>query len=326
MAPTFHISRAVARCGWATVVLLWVAGAIVVLVHGIKEASEAWTVHHWVATPCAVTKAGLYVPPGIRSGDEVRLLLDYEFAWNGQAVTIKDNSLYVPQGIGRDDRVEYLEEWSAFLRAYPRQICRVNPSNPAQTELATRSYRESLLFLFAGLIGLGAAVAFTLYLSRRAAGRPMMRWCRVLRDLSVILLALIGGGCAIWSGFQAAQNAVETRLVRVPCTMVVSTVHTRFAPDLLFSYEWDGHLLHSTRLNFQKKYRGFSANDDISKYPVGSIQECWVDRENPWIAALERNFEPPWRNWVAGGLFFALGLAGLILWLRRGFRFDRPSA
>jgi hypothetical protein len=305
--------------------LLAIIGGVFALFDGARIVMQAWTVRHWESVRCTVTKAVLDVPVDAQSSDDVRPLIEREFLWEGRKVVARNAGFYLSDlTVDRDNRVAAWEEILAHFRRYPLQQCQVNPEDPEATELGERSYRESLLMLIPGTLSLVAGILMMRHSFRKL--RPLGKRMSAFRDLTLIAFFICAGVTVLlWPGEFYQGTAMEYRLVKVPCAMEVSTTRTRFAPDILFRYNMDDHVWHSSRLSFERNCTGWSAKDDVARYPAGSVQECWVDPERPWKAALEKTFEPRWRSWLLGMSSAGGGLAALIIWLRRRFRINRSG-
>jgi hypothetical protein len=323
-----------AKQKWPGRVAVWVALAVfpvlclITLGVGIHFTMQTWKVRHWEAVLCRISRAELKVPAEIRHSGEVRPSIDYEFQWKGEPVTVRDTAWHFTDLDKRDGRVGEMEEVLALIRAWPQRWCRVNPADPQQSEIAERSYAEALVFLITGGVGFLiclCVILCTVRPERNFLPPRLRRVLGIMGNLAAILLCAAIGTLFILTPHGRYSKEAETQFIKVPCSMVVSTARTRFAPDVLFRYEWNRRQWHSNNLDFKKNYTGWSAQDVVDRYPAGSSQHCWIDPERPWVAALERNFDAAWKAWVIGGFFFTIPIVALVLWVRRGFRFDCPA-
>jgi hypothetical protein len=180
----------------------------------------------------------------------------------------------------------------------------------------------------------GILVAWRPKVSDRT-GTKLLLWM-----VPACLLIFAGsGGLCIYLAVRDDWKAVEPRLREVPCTIVTGGVKSSrrsgahsgsvntYSPDILFRYEWEGHVWHSSWVDFSRNSvrssdRG-SSEETVARFPAGSRQKCWVDPERPWVAVLEKNYGPVWVLWLCGTVFGSIGLLGLALWFSRGILFKR---
>ena len=338
MAPTtlnLPPSRGQVGCGSRVILvvfaLVFIGAGLSFCGMSLRTAWQEAGERSWSTVPCTIETSN--VAEDGRSETRYTWHVRYAYVYNGVRYSCDQ---YARDYRGSSD---YADAQRLELQ-YPTQsqaTCYVNPAQPSDAVLRHRG------FGYLGFIPFGLAFAGFGMLpllgawrvgSRGASVRPIGPISKQARSgnkapVVICLVFVLTGGLIfglaflrpLWRSHEATANWRQ-----VPCTVLSSRVashrgnkSTTYSPDILYRYVIDGREYRSNRYGFfTTSSSGYQGKADIvSRFPKGLQTRCYVDPSDPTQAVLRpQDISSMW--WAAiPGLFFAIGLFGLLTSARR---------
>lgn len=290
----------------------------------LGSGAEELEARSWTPTPCTILKSD------IESGNQAyRFAVQYSYVAGGTSRT--GSTVYV----GYDGGGEYAEA-QRLAHTYPasaERTCYVDPDDPSEAVLQ-RTFPWSLLTLpfplFFVLIGLGV-IYFAIRggrerdeskasISERADSNEFPGGRFGMAGFFGIFL-LAGLGFLIPFFLLPAYRVVTAGgWVETPCRVIESEVwshsgddSTTYSINILYEYEVDGRAYRSNTYGFMGgSSSGYNAKDKVVQaHPPGRETVCWVNPDDPYDAALNRDVGWEFLIGLVPMVFVLVGVIGI---------------
>jgi len=290
----------------------------------MREVALDAATYRWQRTPAVVIESEI-----VDSGDDenpYRLAVNYRYSYNGVEY-IGDRVARSHQG--EDDYSDVQREALSYAEG-AEVDCYVNPERPGEAVLERRPpwfafmILLPLIFVAIGAIGMyavwsrGKPKRETVSISEKAKGG---RHAHLIPIILGALFTVIGGGLFVTIGVLPAVKLMRAASwEEVPCRVVSSTVRshssddgTTYSVDILYEYEFGGHVRRSNRYDFANfSSSGHEGKREIvDRYPAGAGTVCFVDPADPVDAVLSREFRLAYLIGLFPLIFLIVGLAVL---------------
>jgi hypothetical protein len=277
-------------------------------------AAQAQT-YAWRKTECDIVSSGA-TDLGNDYGFQVQY--DYEFGgqhyhgWRSTVTNLKT--------------LDY-RKVQLLIDQYPvgaKTTCYVNPSDATDAVLQRGSLGLAPFILLPLLfVVIGAGGIYGTW--RGGPGmmpRPLRRPANRRSPTFLYLIFLIVGGVAIALVFvrpilniQRARNWPAT-----PCRVISSRVQshhgkrTTYSVDILYAYTMENREYRSNQYDFMMQSNGSRSEKEgiVQHYRPGTKVTCYVDPQDPTDAVLEPRFSSSMWVGLVPGVFFVIGVAGLV--------------
>jgi hypothetical protein len=307
----------------------------VVLLREVFRAAETYA---WKEVPCEIVSSAV-AERRTSSGSSTPYWFEVRYAYS-----IDGNSFSSSRhrrsagGFGDYNKAQRLA-----LRYPPesKQVCYVDPSNPAEAVLERQSLWLALVIPFPLVfVGIGAGGIFFTWRKRSGAAAPAERQSISSRATAATgtkfllilfsLLLLVGAGTFYGFFVRPVGKVLDARdWVATPCVVVSSQVRrhdsddgTTYSVDILYAYSVNGKEYKSNRYRFMSGssggYRGKA--DLVNRHPPGTRMTCYVNPRDPTDAVLERGFTAHFLFGLIPGVFILVGGGGIVFVLRAGGR------
>lgn len=280
----------------------------------------------WKETPATIL--GSEVEP---DGDDYRLVVRYEYEWEGRAYTSGVLSKITQNYNHRDEA--YAE--AAKLAPGAKTTCRVDPASPSHAVLRTGNLWVAVFAIIPlAFVGVGAGGIWL------AWARPRNLAASESRPRAAAARRVIGpgmfGGIFVVVGLVStwfltvpmwSWAIASTKWAKTPCTIVSSRVEshsgdkgTTYSVDIVYRYTFGGREYRGDRYSaVTGSSSGYDGKEEIvARYPPGSQSVCYVNPARPYEALLKPGF-----SW---GLLFGLlplvfvGVGAIIMFFGGGRR------
>ncbi len=261
-----------------------------------KDVLQIIAMNQWERVPAEILSASV-VETGT-SGKTYAIAVSYRYDWNGRPYTSERFH------DSRETFSSYSEALKKISDLTPgaKTFCLLNPKNPAESVLRSRSpWLAALLLLPSVFILIGGAGLVSQWkppstrkqaVSGDSSGKSL--W--IARAVGLMFF-LIGGGLLIFLILPLAIRAqASVKWVPTPCTILSSGVkshkgenNTTYSVAVLYRYTVNGREYKSDAYGLMSSSTSGRASKEkiTAQYPAGSEQTCHVNPQNPAEAVLK---------------------------------------
>lgn len=325
----------IARKGFSTL-FFGVFGLVGVAIFALITSSLLQTVrsYFWEKTPCTIIESRR-PGQGPESSSANDFLIRYRYRAAGRLHTSEQFTVGMKESLD-ERRIEKL------LARYPvgaAADCYVDAKNPDRAVLQRGTLWIGLVLLFplifiaVGVFGIlnvwRPGLLMSLFVSRRRSGSTFTKAAPLI---FFGVFALVGGGFLYFVTVRPLLLFLDARSwPATPCEIVSSSVGTHtstesgsgsrssrtsttYSIDITYRYTVGGREYRSDRYEVMG---GSSSGrtgklEVVARYPAGSKATCYVSPKDPTEALLDRGLSPFMLIGLIPGLFFLVGVGGLV--------------